>query len=292
MQNQPNISYRLEYSPINLPSEFPISDHGIYAQADTPITCLHMHDCLEIGYCYEGSGIFVVENKVMTFSTGDISVINNREMHLARSSSGTVSRWSFIFLDPARLLINLAVSGHKFLNIIPLGGPDFTNILKGEKYPEIVQLVQDIIAELKECRSGYQQAVRGLVYALMVKLHRIAPSRTNDKTVKRETIERIAPALQYCATNYAKAIQIAQLAHICHTSLTNFRRLFATALGESPLNYLTRLRIQMASVLLQNTGRPIFEISSQVGYPTLSSFNRHFKHYMGISPLHWRHKLR
>lgn len=290
MQNQPNMSYRLEYSPVNLPSDFPISDYGIYAQTDTPITRLHMHDCLEIGYCYEGSGIFVVENKVMPFSKGDVSVINNREMHLAGSSSGTVSHWSFLMLDPARLLIDLAVSGHEFLSIVPLGGPDFMNILTCEKYPEIVQLVQNILTELKERKSGYRQAVRGFVYALMVRLHRIVPCYTDDKAKKRETIDRIAPALQYCATNYAKPIQITKLAHICYTSLTNFRRLFVIAMGESPLKYLTRLRIQMASVLLQNTSRPIFEISSQVGYSTLSSFNRHFKRYMGISPLQWRRR--
>jgi len=56
---------------------------------------LHVHDSLEVGYCYDGRGIFVIEDKVFPFSAGDVCVINSSEMHLARSAEGTESHWTF-----------------------------------------------------------------------------------------------------------------------------------------------------------------------------------------------------
>ena len=64
MQKQPK--YRLDYEAIPLPEDFPIR-YIAHRQADTPITALHLHDHLEIGYCHSGSGIFVIENKVFSY---------------------------------------------------------------------------------------------------------------------------------------------------------------------------------------------------------------------------------
>ena len=71
MQNQPK--YRLDYEPIPLPADLPIARLGIYRQKDTPITALHLHDHLEIGYCHSGSGVFVIENKLFSYRAGGIS---------------------------------------------------------------------------------------------------------------------------------------------------------------------------------------------------------------------------
>lgn len=49
-----------------LPIDFRVMDCGteIDIVSVERITGLHYHNCLEIGYCYEGSGIFIVDEKV------------------------------------------------------------------------------------------------------------------------------------------------------------------------------------------------------------------------------------
>ena len=71
-------------------------------------------------------------------------------------------------------------------------------------------------------------------------------------------------------------------------SPATFRRRFHQATGLSPLDYLIRVRMQMATSLLAEGAMPISEIALRVGYGTLSSFNRHFRRTMRMSPRQWR----
>lgn len=106
MQNRPIYKYRIEYADMELPPEFPINILPMkdFMLGDEDISSLHAHECLEIGYCYEGAGIFLVENKILTYSQGDVSIIFKNQYHKAQSDKGCTSRWQFLFIDPERLL--------------------------------------------------------------------------------------------------------------------------------------------------------------------------------------------
>jgi len=289
MQKRPPLRYELQYAPYELPEEFPVSGGTeIHRQNDTPITRLHLHDALEIGYCFSGSGIFVIEDKVFPFKQGDVSIINDKELHLAQSTEGTVSEWTWIMMDPI-LLLGARVEEPVGLSTAPLCGQKFRNIVSETEHPELTSFVHEIIVEMRDRKPGYHSSVRGIIWSLMIRLHRL-PGRTvgQPADTRRSEMERIAPALQMLASNYMNQIGIGTLAKACHMSLTHFRRIFNQAIGRSPLQYLNHLRIQMASSLLASTNHTILDISLDVGYPTLSSFNRHFKSMTGTSPREWR----
>jgi len=235
MHKRSSPPYRLEYAPIPLPDDFPIIGESPFAQKDNPITFLHLHDHLELGYCFEGSGVFVVEDKVLPFKTGDVSVINNSEMHLASSAAGTISHWSFLTLDPARL-IPAPLEEQKYLRVALLAGSSFRNILTPLEYPGLGELVKSIIMELRERHEGYRSAVRAKVWEVMVRLHReIAPHNAPPIPASRHTLmDRVAPALAHVARHYADPLYMDQLARLCHVSETHFRRLMKSATGVSP----------------------------------------------------------
>lgn len=284
--------YKLDFAPIKLQEGFPVSvGRAIHRQMDQPITLLHLHDCLEIGYCYSGTGIFVIENKVFPFKAGDLCVVNDEEVHLAQSTRGTVSQWRFVMVDPARLL-KLSAENTALLSIAPLGGSDFRNVIRGEEQPGLCEKVRMMIDELLEAGEGYREAVRGMMLAIMAGLHRL-PGRTGAAVPRRRRVdmERIAPALQHLATHYAEQVRISALAKMCNMSPTHFRRMFKKAAGRSPARHLTNLRIRMAAALLESTQRKVLDIAMEVGYSTLSSFNRHFKTVIGMSPRELRKTL-
>ena len=105
-------------------------------------------------------------------------------------------------------------------------------------------------------------------------------------------MERVAPALHCLTSRYAASVRVEELARQCCMSLTNFRRVFRAVTGRSPMDYLINLRVQMAASLLRNTTRPITEIAMDVGCPTLSTFNRHFRRLQAMSPRDWRRGVR
>ena len=58
--------------------------------------------------------------------------------------------------------------------------------------------------------------------------------------------------------------------------------------GISPLEYLQHYRIQQACHLIHLNQMPVSVIAQQVGYSSLSSFNRQFQQYMHMSPSEWK----
>jgi transcriptional regulator GlxA family with amidase domain len=111
-----------------------------------------------------------------------------------------------------------------------------------------------------------------------------------DHDLNRQEMQRLAPALQMMATDYGKDLDVPQLARSCNMSESHFRRVFIKTIGKSPLAYLNNLRMRMATVLLQKGNQQIMEIAWQVGYSSLSSFNRHFKTAFGCAPRIWLQK--
>ena len=168
VQKQPKRPYRIVHAPVALPQDFPIRGEPFFEQGDTPITWLHGHDCLEIGYCYDGAGIFVVGKKVLPFRTGDVSVITPAEVHLAQSIPGTRSHWAWIYLDPFRLL-RLPGKEITSLETARLAGRRFRNLISPQRDLFLGTLVRELVTELSDRPSDYRTLVKSLVASLLVR---------------------------------------------------------------------------------------------------------------------------
>jgi len=66
---------------------------------------------------------------------------------------------------------------------------------------------------------------------------------------------------------------------------------FSRFLGEPPLRYLARWRLQLAARLLQTTHKPMLQLASDVGYESEAAFNRAFKREFGLPPAQYRRKF-
>ena len=66
---------------------------------------------------------------------------------------------------------------------------------------------------------------------------------------------------------------------------------FVLFLGEPPLTYLVRWRLQLAARLLQTTQKTILQVAVDVGYESEAAFNRAFRREFGLPPAQYRRKL-
>ena len=98
----------------------------------------------------------------------------------------------------------------------------------------------------------------------------------------------IMPALSHIALNYQDNITARELADLCFISETHLRRLFHEVLNVSPMDYLYKTRVIASKALLKTTQLSITEISQLVGYPTQTSFNSHFRKFIGMTPTQYR----
>ena len=65
---------------------------------------------------------------------------------------------------------------------------------------------------------------------------------------------------------------------------------FQKATGMTIISYLTKLRINVAALLLKDTFLPVSEVIDRVGFNDITHFGRMFKKYIGTSPTEYRQK--
>ena len=104
----------------------------------------------------------------------------------------------------------------------------------------------------------------------------------------RHTI-RLNHALSFARANVYKNIHLDQLADAACLSKYHFSRVFRDQVGESPIRYLKRTRLERAACLLSNHRRlSIVEIASTCGYSSIQLFSRTFGDHFGYSPSEFR----
>lgn len=95
-------------------------------------------------------------------------------------------------------------------------------------------------------------------------------------------------AIMYIEQNYAKDIQVEQLAQLSGVSVQHFCRVFKMRTSMRPLEYIANRRVAAAKSLLINTSLEIGEIGKQVGYLDRNYFSIVFRRMEGISPRDYR----
>jgi AraC-like DNA-binding protein len=80
------------------------------------------------------------------------------------------------------------------------------------------------------------------------------------------------------------------LGHEAGLSRSALAERFAALVGEPPIQYLARWRMQVAASLLATTHDGIAAIGARVGYASEAAFNRAFKKLVGVPPATWRRR--
>jgi AraC-like DNA-binding protein len=256
----------------------------------------HIHDVLEIGWCHSGDGVFLVEDKAYSFKAGDVYVISSLEAHYAYPPCGTPSDWTFLFVDPVRLLG--AAVDPALLDLSQCCGSRFDNRFRPESTPNLCAAVRDLVAEFRARGAHFRDAIHAGVIRILVELKRRArhlsegvPRRPLAPTLNLRSHERmqsLEPALKLIARDYARPLVLSRLSKACFMSESHFRRVFVSQMGMSPRDYLLGYRISMAACLLRGTKAAVTQIAYDTGFQTLSSFNRQFQKRKGCAPRSWR----
>ncbi|WPC76208.1 AraC family transcriptional regulator [Vibrio porteresiae] len=95
---------------------------------------------------------------------------------------------------------------------------------------------------------------------------------------------RIMKALNAIHNTPTRHWQLSDLADVAGMSRTGFARLFLKLTGTSAINYLTQLRMLIASRALRLSNESIKHLSFRLGYSSESSFSTTFKRVYGASP--------
>ncbi|MBX7083691.1 MAG: AraC family transcriptional regulator [Nannocystaceae bacterium] len=101
----------------------------------------------------------------------------------------------------------------------------------------------------------------------------------------------IARALALIDHDPARAWSVAELARRCGMSRSAFAGRFVELVGEAPIQYVTRVRLQRAAIALRSNAVGVSEVARSVGYDSDAAFSRAFKRQFGAAPVEYRRAL-
>jgi AraC-like DNA-binding protein/ligand-binding sensor protein len=118
-------------------------------------------------------------------------------------------------------------------------------------------------------------------------------SLSNQLTVQETNAENpaISRARIYIADQFAEELSLDQVAKQVNMSAFYFCKMFKKATGLTFTDYLARVRIEKVKNLLLNPNKRISEAAYEVGFQSLSQFNRVFRRIAGESPTTYRDRI-
>ena len=101
----------------------------------------------------------------------------------------------------------------------------------------------------------------------------------------------ITKAKEFIREHHTEDLSLPQVAQFAHADRFHFCRMFKRATGLNFTNFLSRVRIEKSKNLLINPQLRVSEIAYEVGFQSLTHFNRVFQKLLGQSPTEYRQKL-
>jgi AraC-like DNA-binding protein len=108
----------------------------------------------------------------------------------------------------------------------------------------------------------------------------------------RHTLFKLCQVRDLMRDCLSDELTLADLSVEADLSTWHFLRAFRAAFGETPHEFLTRMRIERAKELLTVSGRSVTDVCFDVGFTSLGSFSTLFRRHVGVSPAEFRRRIR
>ncbi|CAM3681866.1 helix-turn-helix domain-containing protein [Cohnella lubricantis] len=111
------------------------------------------------------------------------------------------------------------------------------------------------------------------------------------RRMSRRLDSRIEHTLQLLSHSMKQEIRMDALARQVGLSVSRLSHLFKQETGQTVVEYLNRMRVRQAAMLMERQGRHASEAALDVGYQNYNHFAEQFVKYIGVSPRAYRQAL-
>lgn len=232
----------------------------------------HLHKELEIIYVVNGRSHLLIDHNLETITDGDLFICFPNQVHCYERSD--IGLYYLFTIVPDNCF------GIKDLlyDTVPK-----SNVLKLDSNDEILKVLSDAVSYQGVYKETYQTGLINHVLALLLPKLSLTPRiKSNEGTLQN--------IINYCSLNFMKDLTLDDISSDLHLSKYHISHLLNKKLGISFTGYVNILRINNACDLLRKTNKSIANISEEVGFGSIRSFNRVFLQIMNMTPCEYRKK--
>lgn len=243
----------------------------------------HYHSDIELTYVIEGSGIRLVGDHLGHFKQGDLMITGENLPHDFNMENAD-DRAKFLVIQFKQSLIATL--------------PEFSQINKmltdarhGIVFSKLPEPIGQLLLSFKDSPKALQLIQ---LFELLNQLSTIEHSTSlcsdlfATNPIGDAQLTRLNKVIDFVKNNYARNIELKEIAELSCMAEPSFCRWFKHTMDCSFVNYLNKCRVEQACQSLINTDRKVALIASDCGFESLSSFNRAFKKFKGLSPLQYK----
>ncbi len=228
----------------------------------------HSHAFTELFYVRDGRGEFLLEDKIYPISKDDLIIVNPHINH-TEISKGT----------PPLSYFTVGVEGVCFsFN----DQKEYRIFNCRKKKTDLLFYFNSLFQELDKQSEGYEKICNYLLHILILQLQRITDSPFELITAQHPSKE-CAYIKRYLDSNYSENINLDHLSALSHLNKYYLSHEFTKYYGISPINYLSRKRIDVCKELLENTDYGISDIAHLVGFSSQSYLSQSFRKSCGMT---------
>jgi YesN/AraC family two-component response regulator len=240
----------------------------------------HKHDFLEISVILEGSVLYNLEGTFYNLQEGDILLLNPGTQHYETNEKNSMNKQLHIGFQ------NLIFDGYPRDTF-----PSYSSIIKLDKHKEeFLHTCREMLKEKQNGDCGYEVVLMALLMKLIILIIR---ELNKEATLNRELLltfeerekQDIANVImKYMQEHYMEDITLSKISQSMYISPAYISKIFKDETGDSPINYLIKLRLARANELLKHGKLSIKEVARSVGYDDAYHFSKLFKKYYGYPP--------
>ncbi len=223
-------------------------------------------------YTHEGEGVIDGPDGMYTTMPGTVAILDGKTYH--RYQTGQTGYWDMSWIHFRGIC---AGAYHRHM---VAGGEHAISMTSSSIFLEELDRIRQLMDGNLEIRDV--QITRELTQLL------VGTMEEGRREEEHPPSEAVRQALDLLQANFRQPVELRWLASRVHQSLWYFLRSFKEQTGQTPHQYLLRLRITDAQKRLLSTGKMVEEIALESGFADSTSFIRCFKKMVGMTPLQYR----
>ena len=255
---------------MNANYEYKTAPVSIQRETKQLTTLPHLHDEIELVYVLKGSTVAYADQSVCEIGEGELYISFPNQIHYYSSAENSL--FYVLIVTP-----KLFYGKRELLS----GNVPIENHISTDEDGKIAEYIEAIV-HLPETSdiSEYTGYFNLLLPKILGKLS-LKPSISGEDSTLRNILE-------FCTANYSEELSLEYVAEHLHLSRFHISRLFNQKLGLSFSDYVNKLRVRESLDLLRDPDKKIADISEEVGFGSIRTYNRAFKEIHGKTPLEYR----
>lgn len=239
----------------------------------------HTHNHLELFYIVGGKGQFLIQDQLYPVNANNLVIINPSVTHTEVSLNAQPLEYIVLGIEGVELATTEQSNGQ-------------FSILDHFESVEITGCLRNILREMEQKNTGYEDVCQAYMEILIIRLMRIIAFAVPTAPQMASGNRQCAAVKRYIDLHFKEALTLEQLAEEAHMNKYYLSHSFKREYGISPINYMTHKRIEESKYLLAETDLSMSQIAQLLGFSSLSYFSQVFRKTQGITPLEYRHSTK